>query len=45
MADEIHANTKVRGSSPVTLVCGAVRAGTLVTGDPAQITCSKCKGK
>ncbi len=43
MTDEVHANTKVRGSSPVTLACGAVRAGALVSGDPDQITCSKCQ--
>ncbi len=45
MANEVHANTKVRDSDPITLVCGAVRAGALVTGDPDQITCSKCKSK
>lgn len=44
MADQVHANTKVR-TEPPTLACGASRAGALVTGDPAQITCPKCKGK
>ncbi len=43
MANEVHANTKVRGSNPVTLKCGAIRAGSLVTCDPTQISCSKCK--
>lgn len=46
MADEVpvHANTKVRGSDPVTLECGAERKGALVSGDPNLVTCSKCKG-
>lgn len=44
MAEEVHTNTKMRGSKPVTLECGAVRAGALVTGDPTQVTCTKCKG-
>jgi hypothetical protein len=42
--DIVHANTKVR-TEPPTLVCGAPRAEALVTGDPAQVTCAKCKGK
>lgn len=46
MAEEVHANTKARDSNPVTLGCGAPRAGAKVTGDPAQITCAACsKGK
>ena len=45
MADTVHANTKVRGSDPPVLECGAPRTGALVTGDPDRITCPKCKGK
>lgn len=46
MAGEVHLNTKIRGATAgeVTLTCGALRAGALVSGDPAQVTCSKCKG-
>lgn len=45
MADEVHFNTKVRGSNPSVLECGAPRPGAPVTGDPDRVTCSKCKGK
>ena len=44
MADEVHANTKARGSDPATLECGAPRSGALVTGDSKLVTCSTCKG-
>lgn len=43
MANEVHANTKARGSNPATLECGVLRAGASVTGDPKLVTCVKCK--